>query len=132
MVFATSQGPMPAINFAFPDVCLTPMLIPVPIPYPNLALSFMAIPSQFRCLIMGFPVHNMATITAISLGDFPGVVGGVASGMFIGPSRAIMGSVKTFIGGLPTNVTFRPCINNMTNMVGITLSPSQVRVMVLG
>ena len=35
MVFLNSQGPIPALGFAFPDVCLTPVVVPVPIPYPN-------------------------------------------------------------------------------------------------
>ncbi len=133
MVFMNSSGPIPAPDFAFPDVCLTPVVVPVPIPYPNFALAPMAIPSQFTVLTMCMPAHNMLTTKPISLGDNAGVNMGVASGMVMGPQRPILGSTGIFVGGPPcTRMLGMGAQNGMSpNIPGITIAPSQVKVMVL-
>ena len=71
-MFANTQ--MMGLDLAFPDVCMTPMVPPVLIPYPNIALGPTAIPSQVTTLIMAMPVHNMATVTPLSNGDNAGVL----------------------------------------------------------
>ena len=52
-MFANSQGPIPGIDFAFPDVCLTPMPAPVPIPYPNFGFSPIALGIGGGYLVIG-------------------------------------------------------------------------------
>ena len=36
-MFANTQ--MGGVDTGFPDVCLTPIIVPVPIPYPNISMS---------------------------------------------------------------------------------------------
>jgi hypothetical protein len=134
MVFANSSGPIPAMDFGFPDVCLTPIVVPVPIPYPNFALAPTAIPTQFTVFTACMPNHNLATLKPISLGDQPGVELGVASGLVMGPVRHLMGSTAVFTGGPPQT----RCLVDMTghnggspNIPGIGLMPSQPTVMIL-
>ena len=47
------------LNFAFPDVCLTPMPTPTPIPYPNFALTTTSIPTAFHVFTVCAPQLNM-------------------------------------------------------------------------
>ena len=133
-MFVCSQGPMPGIDFAFPDVCLTPAVVPVPIPYPNIALSTTAIPNVFHMFIMGMPAQNLMTTGSVSQGDMGGVNGGVVSGMVAGPSRHIMGSSKYFIGAAPATRMLDPSAQNgmAPNAMGAALAPSQIKMSCLG
>ncbi|BDU73735.1 DUF4150 domain-containing protein [Mesoterricola silvestris] len=120
--------------FAFPDVCLTPTPVgPVPIPYPNIVLPPMALPptTNPRHLVSMMPVHTLATVVPMSAGDNAGVMGGVASAMMMGPARHLMGSVKVFSGGAPVTRMLDPTLQNGTNAAGLSLAPSQTRVLVL-
>ncbi len=121
-----------AMSLAVPDVCKTPP-IAIPAPFPNIAMSILAIPSQFKFLIQGRPAQNLLTITPISSGDEGGALGGVVSGVFIGPSRHILGSLKVFACCMPVTRMLDPTGQNgmLPNMVGVTLVPSQVKVMAL-
>ena len=131
MPFANCQ--MGGMNFAFPDVCLTPIVVPVPIPYPNLAMPMTAIPSQFKVLIMAMPAHNLMTTVPLSLGDNAGVNLNPLSGMVMGPCRHLLGSFKTFFGGLPATKMLNPTGQNgmSPGAFGFSLVPSQVKVMAL-
>jgi len=129
VVFVNSSGPMPAPDFSFPDVCATPIAgVPVPIPYPNLALAPTAIPTQFTTFLTCMPAHNLMTTKPMSLGDQPGVQLGVASGFVMGPVKHAMGSVTTFIGGPPCTKMLNPTMQNgmSPNIVGTTIAPTQV------
>ena len=133
-MFATTQ--MPAMCMAFPDVCNTPTPVgPVPIPYPNIAVSAMGIPTplNMKVLTVGMPTHNLTTVVPMTNGDNAGVALGVASGMVMGPERPVLGSFKVFVGGAPaTKLTTMTGQNGMSmNIPGLTLSPSQVKVLVL-
>ena len=86
--------------FIVPDVCKTPLLVPVPIPYPNLTFSFFHIPSVFNVLFGIGLAENLTTQGTISLGDQPGVLGGLLSNIFMGPDRYILGSFKVLVGGI--------------------------------
>ena len=129
-MFAKSQGPIPGMDLAFPDVCKTPPFA-IPIPYPNIALSMTAIPTVFNQFIMGMPAHNLMTMDAVSLGDMVGVMGGVVSQIIAGPSRHIMGSTNVFCGPAPATKMLDPTAQNglAPNAVGAMLSPSQPKVM---
>lgn len=118
------------MNLGFPDVCLTPPL-GIPVPYPNIAISFTHIPIVFNILIGGGFAENLLTPGTVSLGDFTGVMLGVASGMIVGPDRPIFGSVKVLHGtAFATHLTTLNIQNN-TNTIGITITPAQVRVLIL-
>lgn len=133
MVFANSQGPAPAISLAFPDVCLTPIVVPVPVPYPNIAMSMMAIPTQFKVMTMAMPAHNMNTQIAMSNGDNAGVNLNPVSGMFMGPTRHLLGSFKVLYQGLPgTRMLSMSGQNGVSpGAIGTCISPSQFKVMLL-
>lgn len=75
----------------------------------------------------------MMTVTPISNGDNPGVAMGVVSGMVMGPHTAMMGSTNVLIGGPPATKMAMPTKQNgmSPNTVGMTISPSQIRLMVL-
>ena len=89
-MFVNTQ--MAGMNFAMPDVCLTPIPspagpIPTPMPYPNMALPMTAIPSQVKVFVLAMPAHNLMTVTPISNGDNAGVMSNPMSGMVMGPSH---------------------------------------------
>ena len=131
-MFANTQ--MPAINLGFPDACKVP--VPpavVVIPFPNIALTAMATPNVFNQFISAMPVHNLLTTIPLSNGDEPGVLGGVVSSMFIGPSRHLLGSFKVFKSCMPSTKMLCPSGQNgaALNIPGLTLTPSQLKVMEL-
>jgi hypothetical protein len=130
------------MNFAMPDVCLTPIPtpagpIPTPIPYPNMALLPTALPPtcSLTNLIMMMPAHNLMTTIPLSNGDQPGCMpGGVASAMIMGPSRNLLGSFKTLYGGMPATRSFIDItMQNMTNCPGLgrNMLPSQFKVLIM-
>lgn len=132
-MFATTQ--IPAMSLAFPDVCKFPVLgVPVPMPFPNILLSVTSIPTVLNVIIVGMPVHNLMTPGTISNGNEPGVELGVISSLEIGPGSSKLGSFKTFWGTAPgSRLTSLTGQNGMPfNMVGITLTPSQPTVLLLG
>jgi hypothetical protein len=131
-MFAKTQ--MGGLDFAMPDVCLTPVPpVVVPIPYPNISVPTTAIPSQVKVLTLAMPNHNLMTITPMTNGDNGGVNMNPMSGMVMGPSKQLMGSVKTFIGGMPATMMLRPTGQNgmSPGAFGASLVPSQIKVMVL-
>jgi hypothetical protein len=131
-MFAKTQ--MGGLDFAMPDVCLTPVPpVVVPIPYPNISVPTTAIPSQVKVLTLAMPNHNLMTITPMTNGDNGGVNMNPMSGMVMGPSKQLMGSVKTFIGGMPATMMLRPTGQNgmSPGAFGASLVPSQVKLMIL-
>lgn len=128
-MFANTQ--MMGMDFAFPDVCTTPALPPVPVPYPNIALQPMAIPNNFKVFTMGTPAHNLGTVVPMSNGDNAGVLMGVASGTVMGPKRSITGAFTCLITGLPATRLTSLSMQNSTNMLGMSLVPSQFKVIIL-
>ncbi len=120
------------MDLAFPDVCLTPLPAPVPVPYPNMALGCMATPHTYKVLFSGLPAHNMSTLTYSSVGDNAGVNLGVLSGTVMGTSRHLTGAFTTLIKGSPASRVTSLSLQNNTNMVGMRLIPSQLKVMMLG
>lgn len=136
MVFANSQGPMPAMNMAFPDVCITPGVAagaPAPLPYPNISQSLMGIPTVLNVLHLGMPAHNLNTKIAMSNGDEAGVNLNPISGMFMGPTRHLMGSFKVFYQGMPASRMLSMAGQNgmSPGAFGTCISPSQVKTFLL-
>jgi len=128
-MFANTQ--MMGLDLAFPDVCLTPMPIPTPIPYPNIALGPTAIPSQFTVLILAMPQHNMGTTTPLTNGDNAGVALGVASGIVMGPSRHLTAAFTHLVCGMPATRLTSMSLQNSTNAPGCRIVPSQPTVLLL-
>ena len=82
------------MSLAFPDTCnvMTPAG-PVPTPFPNIAMSSLAIPNILNHFITAMPVHNLGTVTPLSSGNEASApLGGVVSARFIGPQRNLLGS----------------------------------------
>jgi hypothetical protein len=117
-----------------PDVCKTPIIVPVPIPYPNIVMSTMHIPSVFNVMFGTGLAENLMTEGTISMGDEPGVEGGIVSNIFMGPDKYVMGSLKVIVGtAFATRMTSLVGMNGMPfNTMGISLVPAQFRVLLLG
>ena len=121
-------------NFSFPDVCKTPAPpspSPIPIPYPNLSEQTMGVMPVPTVLIDGGPAHNMKTKPPLSNGDNPGVLGGIKSARFMGPTKMKKGCSKVKIKGSPATKMLMPTSQNADNAVGVTIAPSQTKVMSL-
>ena len=135
-MFASTQ--MGGMNFGFPDVCLTPMPpspVPVPIPYPNMANGLLANPGTAAITVLtgGMPTHTMMTMGTLSMGDTAGIGTGIMSGMVMGPHRTLVAAFMTLKGGIPTSrLTSMMGQNGLAlNAPGLTIAPSQVKVLVM-
>ena len=128
-MFANTQ--MMGMDMGFPDVCLTPMPAPVPIPYPNIAMGPMGVPAAYKVLFMCAPAHNMSTSVPLTNGDNAGVAMGVASGMVMGPSRHLTAAFTVLVGGMPATRLTSVSLQNSTNCPGMRTVPSQVKVLLL-
>ncbi|WP_414445193.1 DUF4150 domain-containing protein [Burkholderia sp. 22PA0099] len=120
--------------FTVPDVCKTPALVPVPLPYPNLTMSASHIPSVFNVMFGEGLAENLMTEGTISMGDEPGVLGGVVSGIFMGPDTYLTGSLKVIVGtAFATRMTSLVGMNGLPfNTMGMSLVPAQFKVLLLG
>ena len=88
------------VTLAFPDVCKTPTPAgPVPIPYPNVALSAdTAQPSkQVKC--DGNPICLQDSNFSVSTGDEAGSAGGVESGTIKGKAEFVLYSFDVKVEG---------------------------------
>jgi len=119
------------LNFAFPDVCLTPTPAPVPTPYPNFALSGVHIPSQINVIIGGGLAENLLTEGTLSQGDDTGILLGVVSHEIMGPDRYVLGSFSVCVGAVFATRLTSLTIQNLINAVGATIVPSQFVVVLL-
>lgn len=122
------------MHFAFPDVCKTPTPAgPVPVPYPNIALTSDAVPNVLMQIIQGMPIHNLMTNSLFSSGNEAGVLGGVVSNVIKGPSQYLTGSTKVFASVMPITKMLSTTAQNGVppNCVGMTITPSQLKVLVL-
>lgn len=128
-MFANTQ--MMGLDIGFPDVCLTPLVVPVPIPYPNFALGPMGLGAAYSVLFMCMPAHNLTTEIPMTFGDNAGVNLGVASGTVMGPARHLTGAFSVLVGGLPATRMCSIGVQNTWNCPGIRLIPSQIRVLLL-
>ena len=131
-MYWNGNGPMAGMHFAFPDVCLVPGPFgPIPMPFPNIVQTPMAMPNQQKVMLMGMPSHNLMTKTALSQGDEAGTMGGVVSHTGMGPACGAMGSSNVILCGAPVAKFGMPTKQNGTvpNAVGMTIAPSQTKVM---
>ncbi|APR87193.1 hypothetical protein A7982_12542 [Minicystis rosea] len=127
-MFANTQ--MAGLDFAFPDVLLTPMPAPVPVPYPNNGQGSMGAPPVSNVLIMSMPAHNMATKVPLTDGANPGVAG-VVSGTVRGPTRPVTGVSSILLNGMPATRMTDTSRQNGMNATGTRITPSQTKVQLL-
>jgi hypothetical protein len=127
-MFANTQ--MMGMDLGFPDVCLTPP-VPLPIPYPNIALGPMGVPAVYNVLFMCAPAHNLSTTIVMTNGDNTGIALGVASGTVMGPARHLTAAFTVLVGGMPATRLTSVALQNSTNCPGIRLVPSQIKVLLL-
>ena len=124
---------------AMPDVCLVPAppLPPIPTPFPNMAMASQGLPPTCAMTVL---VSNkfMIVLNAMipmSNGDAAGVVGGVMSGMIMGPVTFKLGSFKVMAEGKGIcSLAAMTSQNGMGpgNATGAILTPSQPKVLILG
>lgn len=131
MPFMCSNGAIPAM--ALSPVCVVNVPTPagpIPVPAPNVAMSAVAVPTQFTTFTTAFPYGNLLTQKAVSIGT-PGT--GIVSGVCMGPDRTLVGSVKLFLSCMPTTRMLDLTAQNgmSLNSLGVNLTPSQVTVMCL-
>lgn len=117
-----------------PDVCKTPIIVPVPIPYPNITMSTTHIPAVFNVCFGPGLAENLMTEGTLSMGDEPGVEGGVVSSLFMGPDKYILGSFTVMVGtAFAARMTSLVGMNGMPfNTIGASLLPAQCCVLLLG
>ncbi|ASP39838.1 hypothetical protein CHH28_14660 [Bacterioplanes sanyensis] len=124
-MFATTQ--CIAMHLSVIDVCKTP----IPVPMPNIGLSCTAIPNIFNMFTEAMPDHNLLTMVPLSNGDQAGILMGVVSSTIMGPVENIIGSFKVFKSVMPATKMLCVSTHNTYNTIGITITPSQVKVMIL-
>ncbi|WP_437723147.1 DUF4150 domain-containing protein [Sorangium sp. So ce861] len=124
MCFASTSGG--GLDFGIPDVCL-----PGPVPYPNTASRTMATAVAYKVIFGRGPAHTLTTIIPISMGDNPGILGGVISRRNMGPSRRLVPYPKLLLQNKPAVRLGATGIQNQINVNGTTIAPSQVKVLLL-
>ncbi|MCY1669072.1 PAAR-like domain-containing protein [Rhizobium sp. SL86] len=130
MPFVNSQGPIPGIDFSFPDIYLQPTPVgPIPMPMPSVGMRPTEIPTCFRFLISCMPSHNLMNAAPVCIaGPGPGVL----SGMVCSKTANMKGSVKLIIQAMPaTRALMDPTVQNgmSPNSFGTTIVPSQIRLL---
>jgi len=129
-MFANNQNG--CMSLGLMDVCNTLVgTATVPTPYVNIAMSSTAVPNAVTVLLSGGFAHNLLTTATVTSGDESGTVLGVASGTIVGSCTHMTSSVKVFMGVSPATRLTDTTIQNSTNSVGMTLTPSQVKCLVL-
>lgn len=125
------------IDFAFPDVCLTPTPAgPVPIAYPNMAYSVTSAPAAYNNLVECMPALNQLSKGLVSVNDQPGVALGAVSHPEAGEAAYLLGCFTIFVDGPPaqrlTSVTGQNAMGMLPNATGMCSVPSQFTVLTLG
>jgi hypothetical protein len=124
------------MNLGFPDVCITPAVAPVPLPYPDIQMSATTAPAAYNVLVDCMPAVNLMSKGMVSFGDEAGTLGGVVSHLIDGQTTYLVGCETILVGGAPaqrlTSVTAQNCLVELPNAPGMTIAPSQVTVLTLG
>lgn len=127
-MFATTS--MMGTDLAIPDVCKIPPTA-IPTPFPNMGMQPMGVVPAIKVLIVGAPAHNLLTTIPMTFGDEPGLMGGIISQLFKGPSRKLTGAFTTLFMGIPAARWTSNTMQNTVNAFGFTAAPSQCKVLVL-
>ena len=98
VVHTASDG----VATAFPDVCETPSPTgPVPIPYPNVAMSADTAQGSQDVKMDGNPIMLQGSNFKMSTGDEAGVSGGVVSGQITATAEFVNFSFDVMVEGKP-------------------------------
>lgn len=99
VVHAASNG----VATAFPDTCNTPAppAPPVPVPYPNVAMSSDTAMGSSDVKMDGHPIMLQGSNFSMSTGDEAGSVLGVASGCIQGKAEFVAYSFDVTVEGKP-------------------------------
>jgi hypothetical protein len=119
---------LPGMALGFPDVCKTPVPF---LPHVDVATSSMGIPVAWNVLLLAAPVHNMATVVPITLGDTAGVGGGIVSQTFMGSSRYLTGAFTVLVRGTPIVRMTSLTLQNTINSPGMQVFSPQPKLLVL-
>ena len=134
MLPASSKGGGQA--FAFPDVCKTPAPpapAPVPMPYPNTGMLMQASKESTKVKFSGKGAATKKTEIPRSMGDEPGVAGGLVSGTNMHKVQFKAGSTTVTVEGQPVQYLSVMTGHNGTNAnmpAGTQVAPSQTKVLV--
>lgn len=134
-MFALTMGA--GMDMGFPDVCLTPSPVgPLPVPYPNMAMSSATMPMAFNILTECTPTINMMSKGLVSMGDQPGIAMGAVSHLVAGQTNYMVGCFTIMMGGAPaqrlTSITGQNSMAAIPNCPGMCSVPSQVTLLTLG
>src|SRR5713101_2369787 len=109
VVHKSSDG----ISFCFPDVCKTPTPAgPVPIPYPNIAMSKDTSLGSQTVNVDGNPIMLKGSVFATSTGDEPGSIGGIISNVIKGKAEFLNYSFDVKVEGKNVPRLFDPMGQN--------------------
>ena len=101
------------ITIAFPDVCKTPTPAgPVPIPYPNIAMSSDTAQGSTTVKMDGNPIMIKSSNFKTSTGDEAGSVGGVVSNTVKGKAEFVNYSFDVKVDGENVPRLLDPMIHN--------------------
>lgn len=112
------------ICFAFPDVCWTPVpiIVEVPIPYPNIGELSQASPTFSDVLVKGSAIVHEDSEISTTTGDEAGANGGVANGRQITKEVKFTSySSSVLVHGKKVVRMFDATTQNKENAVGIVL-----------
>ena len=116
---------MMVMNLGFPDVCLDG---PIPIPFPNISETEMALPTVPNILIEFTPAQNLSSMVVMSEGDL-GL--GVACGICMGPTIPLLGSFTVLVDAMPMTRLTSFNLQNLDNCPGVSLVPGQFTLLCL-
>jgi uncharacterized Zn-binding protein involved in type VI secretion len=110
VVHASSNG----VATAFPDTCKTPSPAgPVPIPYPNVAMSSDTSQGSSTVKMDGNPIMLQGSFFSQSTGDEAGSAGGgVASSQIKGKAEFVAFSFDVMVDGKPVPRALDPMVQN--------------------
>jgi len=112
VVHKSSNG----ITIAFPDVCKTPSPAgPIPIPYPNIAMSSDTAKGTKKVKCDGNPVCTKDSNFKMSTGDEPGSIGGIISSKVKGKAEFILFSFDVKFEGKNVARAFDLMLHNDKN-----------------
>ncbi len=134
MPFPASNN-MAGTTTSFPDVCNTPSPSgPIPQPYPNMGMLMQANPGTVATMVLiaAAPALTIQSELMMTTGDQAGSMGGLVSGMIMGPARFLQSSVLVTVQGAP--IIYQTCMmgaNGMNaNIPGLQDTPSQAIVII--
>ena len=122
---------------AFPDVCMVPALVPVPVPFTNTGMCAMAnaLTCSQKVKVVNMPAITVMSMLPSTMGDEGGTYGGVTSGTITGPLTFKMGVMKVKIEGNDAVNMLKPTAHNGASAnapSGMIVAPSQLKVILNG